>query len=180
MFKVRTMCRICWKVATMKERLSSSLCHYCQFWTDFTPCLGVSIVDLLRHLRILWRLSMIWKTSKKGIKKKINVLWFVKVYLYSESSFNTLYIYWDKKNVKKVSFGQNKRYKKCCLFSFASSSSSQFYFLFRDSYMSWHTRFSHSKIVCLGFSIFDLILPLLKIIFCLTKSIDPNTLKRHN
>ena len=46
--------------------------------------------------------------------------------------------------------------------------------------MSWHTRFSHSKIVCLGFSIFDPILPLLKIIFCLTKSIDPNTLKRHN
>ena len=30
-------------------------------------------------------------------------------------------------NIKKFSFGQNKRYKKCTLFSFASSNPSQFY-----------------------------------------------------
>ena len=32
-------------------------------------------------------------------------------------------------NVNKVSFKQNKRYKKCPLFSFANPNSSQFHFL---------------------------------------------------
>ena len=32
--------------------------------------------------------------------------------------------------VETIPFGQNKRYKKCTLFSFASSNSSKFYFSF--------------------------------------------------
>ena len=34
----------------------------------------------------------------------------------------------EKQVLYKISFGQNKRYKKSSLFSFASSNSSQFYF----------------------------------------------------
>ena len=48
-------------------------------------------------------------------------------YVYSGSAFNTLYIE-IKHKCFKIAFGQNKRHKKRPLFSFASSSSSQFYF----------------------------------------------------
>ena len=50
-------------------------------------------------------------------------------YVYSESVFNTQYIE-IKQILKKISFGQNKRYKKCPFFSFASSNSAQLYFYF--------------------------------------------------
>ena len=48
-------------------------------------------------------------------------------YIYSEI---VLYILYNeiKYNVKKISFGQNKPYKKCPFFSFESSKLSQFYF----------------------------------------------------
>ena len=45
-------------------------------------------------------------------------------YVYFENVLNVLYI-----EIKhKWQNGENKRYKKCPLFSFASSNSSQFYF----------------------------------------------------
>ena len=52
-----------------------------------------------------------------------NVFWYVK-YVHSENVFNTLYI--EIKHMLKNSFEQNKWYKKCPLFSFASSNTSQF------------------------------------------------------
>ena len=70
-------------------------------------------------------------------------------------------VHWDKTNVKKFSFGQNKRYKKMYSFSFRSPNSS---FLTGDSYMSWSTKFFSLKI-CVGFSIFDSVLILLNFIF---------------
>ena len=52
-----------------------------------------------------------------------------------------------------MSLGQNKRYKKCTLFSFTSSKSSVLLSIL-DSYMNWNTRFVSLK-VCGGFSIFN-------------------------
>ena len=46
-------------------------------------------------------------------------------YLYFESVFNALHIKINT-NIKKSSFRQNKRYKNCPPYSFASSNSSQF------------------------------------------------------
>ena len=56
---------------------------------------------------------MILKTSKK-----VYEVMFLDMskYVYSESLFNTPYIEM-KQNVKKISSQQNKRYKKCTLFS---------------------------------------------------------------
>ena len=51
--------------------------------------------------------------------------------------------------------------------------------LTRNFYTSWSTRFISLKL-CVGFSIFDSVSFLLKFIFCLTKSMDSLTLKRHN
>ena len=50
----------------------------------------------------------------------------MKKYMYPESLFNALDIEIKYKLLQKISFGQNKRYKKCTRFSFASSKSSQF------------------------------------------------------
>ena len=56
-----------------------------------------------------------------------NVFWYVNIYLFWK--FIQYTTHWDKTQMlKKTSFRQNKRYKKCTLFSFASSHSSQFYF----------------------------------------------------
>ena len=61
-------------------------------------------------------------------------------------------IHWDKiQMLKKISFGQNKRYKKCTRFSFPSSNSSQLLLIY-DSYMSWSTKFVSLKL-CVRFLI---------------------------
>ena len=49
-----------------------------------------------------------------------------KYVLYSESLFNALCIEVKYKCYKKNFFGQNKRYKKCTLFSFAGSTHHSF------------------------------------------------------
>ena len=62
---------------------------------------------------------------------------------------------------KQTSFGQNKRYKECLLFSFASSNSLQFYFLF--SILLWAGTQVSPLWNCGGeFSIFNFVLFLLK------------------
>ena len=58
------------------------------------------------YLRIHWRLLTILETSNKKVWSKV---------------------FWYKTNLKKIPLGQNKRDKRCPLFSFASSKSSQFY-----------------------------------------------------
>ena len=40
-----------------------------------------------------------------------NVLWYVNVRLFFK--FIQYTIHWDKTNVRTISFGQNKQYKKC-------------------------------------------------------------------
>ena len=60
--------------------------------------------DDVRNLRINWRLSTILKTSNKGVWSNVNSVWrYAKVCIY--------WLRWNT-NVKKTSFGQNKRYKK--------------------------------------------------------------------
>ena len=63
-------------------------------------------------LRIHWRLLPILKASNKSVWN--NIFCYVKVCIFGKCI----------QMLKKVSFRQNKRYKKCPLFSFASSNSS--------------------------------------------------------
>ena len=56
--------------------------------------------------------------------------------LYSESVFNTLYIEIKNANVKKISFGQNKRYKKIPSFFYSVLQLITVFLLICDSYMS--------------------------------------------
>ena len=69
-------------------------------------------------------LSEILETSKKAYEV-----------MFSEILFNTIYAE-IKKHVKKTFFRQNKRYKKCTLFSFAISQIITVLLLIHDSYMS--------------------------------------------
>ena len=64
----------------------------------------LTVRDDVRNLRINWRLSTILKTSNKGVWSNVNSVWrYAKVCIY--------WLRWNT-NVKKTSFGQNKRYKK--------------------------------------------------------------------
>ena len=66
-----------------------------------------------------------FKNKQKNVWS--NVFWYVKACIFWKCIQYT--IHWDKTQmIKKISFGQNKRYKKFPYFSFASSNSSQFYF----------------------------------------------------
>ena len=123
------------------------------FYSATVACVGCShFKDLF--LRTHRRLSTILKTSNESAGG--NIFWYVKVCIFWKCIQYT--IHWDK----KISFGQNQRYKKCPLFSFVSSSQ------FHHSFMSWITIFVSLK-VCDGFSIFDSVLFLLKFIFLLSK-----------
>ena len=78
---------------------------------------------------------------------------------------------WNKTNVRKISFWQNKWYKKCPLFSFASS--------FWCSYFKWCSRFTCLKML-VGFSFFNSVFFYKNSYFCSIKSMDSLTLKRHD
>ena len=57
-----------------------------------------------------------FKTIQRGIWS--NVLWYLKLYIFWKFIYWNYTIHWDKtQTLKKISFGQNKRYKKCSLFS---------------------------------------------------------------
>ena len=91
---------------------------------------------------------------------KVCILW--KFFQYS--------IHWDKTDMLKIFFGQNKRYKKYPLFSFASSSSWRFSFLFAIFLQAKARCSLHLSKLCLGFSIFDSVLfLLLNVIFLFNK-----------
>ena len=93
-------------------------------------------------LRILLKAFEDFKNRQKSVWS--NVFCYVK-YVHSESVFNTLYI--EIKHMLKNSSKQNKWYKKCLLFSFASSNSSQFTFNLQFLYELEH-KVRLSKIVC--------------------------------
>ena len=66
-------------------------------------------------LRIHWRPLTVLEISYRSVWT--NVFWYVAVYMFWKCIQYT--IHWDK---TQTPFGQNKRYKKCPLFSFARSS----------------------------------------------------------
>ena len=100
-----------------------------------------------------------FKNKQKSVWS--NVFWYVKVCKYT--------IHWDKtKMFKKISFGQNRQYKKRPLVFFRKLRPITVLYLICDSYMSWSLRFVSLK-VCVGFSIFDSVSLLLKFIFLFNK-----------
>ena len=122
----------------------------------------------------------IWKTSKKVYD--VMLFWYVKVCIFWKCiqyvEINIMYTLRQKVNVKKISFGQNKRYKKCTLFFFRELQLISVLLLICDSYMSWSTSLVFLKL-WVGFSIFDSVSFLLKFIFFSTKCMDSLTLKHH-
>ena len=94
-------------------------------------------------LMIHWRLLTILKAGKKSVWS--NILLICKR-LYILKVYSIHYTLRQNANVKKLPFGQNKRYRKCPLFSFASSISSQFYLWF--AILIWAEAQGLSKTVC--------------------------------
>ena len=136
---------------------------YCTFllWTSKAISIGKSrLTWLFLHVFLFCFLFFYCNVFSQLKNKHCNINIEVSFFLpYSREILRT--VHWDKTNVKKFSFGQNKRYKKMYSFSFRSPNSS---FLTGDSYMSWSTKFFSLKI-CVGFSIFDSVLILLNFIF---------------
>ena len=106
-----------------------------------------------------------FKNKQKSVWS--NVFWYAEVCI-----INTLYI--EVKHMLKkfpliqkngTNITKNKRYKKCPLF-FRELQLITVLLFICDSYMSWSTRFVALK---LGFSIFDLVLCLLKFILLFNK-----------
>ena len=86
----------------------------------------------------------------KNKQKKVwsNVFWYVKVYIFWKC---IQYITpWDKTQMLKNSFGQNKRCKKCPLFFFFDLQLITVLLLICDSYMSWSATFVSLQL-CLEF-----------------------------
>ena len=91
-------------------------------------------------------------------------------YIYSESVFNILYIEIKQKSWK-ISFGQNKPYKKMPSVFFRELKLITVLLLIWDFYMSWSTRLISLKLY-VGFSIFDSVLFLLKFIWSSERNTD--------
>ena len=72
------------------------------------------------------------------------IFWYVKnMYILKMYS---IAIHWDKTYVKKLSFGQNKQFKKCPLLFFCELQLIIVLLLNCDSYMSWSTNFFSPKL----------------------------------
>ena len=136
--------------------------------------------------RQAWNVFLALSDTMKAVNDfKIKQLKFMKEYSLICKSIYVLKVYsihstlrWDT-NVKKISFGQNKRYKKCTLSSFRSSNSWQFYFQFAILILA-EAQGSSLKNCVWAFD-FRLRLILIKSLYsCSTKSGDSFTLKSHN
>ena len=87
--------------------------------------------------------------------------------VYSESLFNTLYI---KQMLKKFPSDKINGTKNVFFFFFRELQlTTVFLLLIRDSYMSWSSKFISLK-ACVGFSTFDFVSFLLKLIFLFNKN----------
>ena len=112
---------------------------YFPFWRS--TCRFLPLLKLRTH----WRLSTILEASNKSAWS--NVFWYAKVCIFWKCIQYT--IHRNKTNLKKIPFRQNKRYKKCPHFSFASRNSSQFYFEF--AILVW----AEARKVCLSKTVWD-------------------------
>ena len=112
----------------------------------------------------------VWSISNIARNVKVCILW----------KFIQYTVHWDKTQVlKKISFGKKNVTKNVIPFFFCDLQIIIVLLLICHSYISWSTRLVSLKL-CVGFSIFDCVAFLLKLIFFSTKCIDSSTLKRHN
>ena len=88
------------------------------FWnTYFLQQYWLIHADKGMNVRIHWKHSTILEASNKSVWS--NGFWYVKVgIVWNFVQYN---IHWDKTNLQKNPFRQNKRYKKCPHFFFRSS-----------------------------------------------------------
>ena len=124
-----------------------------------------SLLEKRLDRKVRWNLSMILKTNKKMYE----LMFFdIKKYVYSESVFNTCR---KNTNFKKISFGQNKRYKKFPFFLWRTPAQHSFTCNLRFLYELKH-KVRLSKTVC-GIFHFRFRLLFIKVyIFCSTKFMD--------
>ena len=112
----------------------------------------------------------VWSISNIARNVKVCILW----------KFIQYTVHWDKTHVlKKISFGKKNVTKNAIPSSFCDLQIIIVLLLICHSYISWSTRLVSLKL-CVGFSIFDCVAFLLKLIFFSTKCMDSSTLKRHN
>ena len=131
------------------KRDNGQLCFYPGFKLTYT----------LSSLRIYWRLLMMLKTSNKSVWS--DDFWYLKVCIFWKCIRYT--IHWDKTQMlKKI------RYEKFPSCFFRELQLITVLLLICASYMSWSTR-SVSRKLCVGFSIFDSVLFLLKLVFLFNK-----------
>ena len=121
----------------------------------------------------------VFKYTLKALSVWSNIFCYVKICIFWKSIQCT--VHWDKTQMFKNFFRQNKQYKKCPLFSFASSNASLFTFnlWFSYSYMilMWflkHKEYLSKKICGVSHFCFCFVLD-----FCLTKSNAPFDLKSY-
>ena len=97
-------------------------CNSCVTWlmtSNFCTCFFI-------YLFLLWdTLKAFYAFQNKQKSVSGNIFRYIKVYIFWKCIQYTTD--WVK---TQITFGENKRYKKCPYFSFASSNSSQFYFEF--------------------------------------------------
>ena len=112
----------------------------------------------------------VWSISNIARNVKVCILW----------KFIQYTVHWDKTQVLKKFPSEKKTLQKTpSLFFFCDLQIIIVLLLVCHSYISWSTRLVSLKL-CVGFSIFDCVAFLLKLIFFSTKCMDSSTLKRHN
>ena len=137
-------------------------------WIFNSNCANVHISCFLetpenQRLRIHWRLSTILTTSNRSA-------W--SMFLICKSMY-ILKVYWIHYRLRSntnvnTKFFSGKTIQKMSSYFFRELQLVTVFLLIRGSYMSWNTRFV-SLNLCLGFSIFDSVLFLIKFIFLFNK-----------
>ena len=123
-------------------------------------------------LRIHWRLSTILKTSNKSVWNNfffvffVCFFWYVKVYIFWK--FIQYTIHWDKTQILQKSPSEKINVTKNPLFFFRELQLITILLLIRNSYTSRSTWFISLK-QCVGFSITESVLFLLKFTFLFNK-----------
>ena len=126
------------------------------------------------NLRIHWRHSTIWGTSKKSVWS--NVFWYLKVYIFWKYIQYT--IHWDKKIFKKISSGKINGTKTVHFFLSRALTRHSFTFNLRILYELKHQVRLSKAMWDFPFSIPFRFCDILY--FCLPKCMDSLTLKRLN
>ena len=120
--------KICFSLRTSYKQLicctnnpNAHNCTFCKRWSFIWRCLFPASI-----LKDTLKAFVDFKNKQQSVWS--NFFWYVKVSILWKCIQCTINSLRQNTNIKKIPFGQNKWYKKCPLFSFVSSNSSQFYF----------------------------------------------------